>query len=222
MSKKNIDYSLYLCTDRNLMTTATIEESVEQAIQGGVTVVQLREKDISTLEFLKLARRVKAITQKYSVPLIINDRLDIALAINADGVHLGQSDMPCKIARLLLGKNKIIGVSATNLEEALQAKKDGADYIGVGAMFPTGTKTDAKYVSTDELRHIRNSVGDLPIVAIGGISETNIDKLAEQVDGIAVISAIVAKPDIQAAAKNLKGIFCSEKAKKEANILGDF
>jgi len=211
MDLKNIDYTLYLCTDRDLMTTSTIEESVEQAIKGGVTVVQLREKDISTLEFLKLARRVKQITQQNNVPLIINDRIDIALAIGADGVHLGQSDMPCRIARLLLGKNKIIGVSATTLEEAIQAQKDGANYIGVGAIFPTSTKSDAKYVSTEELRRIREAVGTLPIVAIGGINENNIPELTDSVDGIAVVSAIVAQKNITDAAKNLRTIFTSGK-----------
>ena len=142
--KNKIDYTLYLCTDRDLMSTDTIEESVEQAVKGGCTVVQLREKNCSSKEFYELAVRVKEITDRYHVPLIINDRVDIALAVDAAGVHIGQSDLPASVVRNIIGKDKILGVSAARREEALKAVEDGADYLGVGAMFATNTKTDAR------------------------------------------------------------------------------
>ena len=134
------DYTLYLCTDRDLMSTPTLEEAVEAAIRGGVTIVQLREKNCSSREFYDTAVSIKAICDRHQVPLIINDRLDIALAVDAAGVHVGQSDLPADKARAILGPDRIIGVSTATPEEALKAKADGADYIGVGAMFATGTK----------------------------------------------------------------------------------
>lgn len=142
--KNKIDYTLYLCTDRDLMSTGTIEESVEQAVKGGCTVVQLREKHCSSKEFYELAVRVKEITDRYHVPLIINDRVDIALAADAAGVHIGQSDLPASVVRDIIGNDKILGVSASRLEEAVKAVEDGADYLGVGAMFATNTKADAR------------------------------------------------------------------------------
>ena len=156
--KPRVDYTLYLCTDRSLMTTDTIEEAVELAIKGGVTVVQLREKDCVGREFLEIAKSVKEVTDAYEVPLIINDRVDIAMAIDADGVHLGQKDIPAQTARELLGPDKIIGVSAYNSELALQAQKDGADYIGVGDVFGTSTKTDRHHVELEEVIRIRQEV----------------------------------------------------------------
>ena len=143
MKKQEIDYTLYLCTDRDLMSTDTIEEAVEQAVKGGCTVVQLREKDCSSLEFYETALRVKKITDQYKIPLIINDRVDIALAVNADGVHVGQDDLPAASVRRILGGDKVIGVSAGSVREAVKAREDGADYLGVGAMHATSTKTDA-------------------------------------------------------------------------------
>lgn len=201
--KNKIDYSLYLCTDRELMTSATIEESVEAALRGGATVVQLREKACSSREFYELGLRVKGITDAYGAPLIINDRVDIALAVAAAGVHVGQSDLPCRAVRSLVGENGLVGVSASSLEEAVQAQQDGADYIGVGAMFATGTKTDAELVTMEELERIRLAV-QIPIVVIGGINRRTIPLFrGKGIDGIAVVSAIVAQPDAEAAARDL-------------------
>lgn len=201
-----VDYSLYLVTDRKMMKTPTIEEAIEQAILGGVSIVQLREKNISTLEFVNIAKNVKNITSKYNIPLIINDRLDIALAIDADGLHIGQDDMPLSIARKILGKNKIIGVSARNLEEAVNANKDGADYLGVGAMYSTNTKADAKITSMDELQKICNQV-NIPIVVIGGINTKTIPNFKNyNIDGFAVVSAIMAENNVKEATQNLKSI----------------
>lgn len=205
--KPSIDYSLYLITDRELMSAPTLEEAVEQAIFGGATLVQLREKNASSMEFYRMALRIKAITDRSGIPLIINDRADIALAVNADGVHIGQSDLPAPAARRVIGENKILGVSASSLAEAVEAERGGADYLGVGAMFPTGTKTDAKQVSMEELRKIR-SVVFLPTVAIGGINETTAQNFAGVgIDGIAVASALMAAKDIAAAARELKAAF---------------
>ncbi len=204
MNKADVDYTLYLCTDRRLMTCDTIERSVELAIAGGATVVQLREKDCSSREFYELALRVKAVTSKANVPLIINDRLDICQAAGADGVHLGQSDLPCSIARKILGDSMIIGVSAANPEEALKAQKDGADYLGVGAVFATSTKTDTRVVTPETIREIRAAV-TIPFVVIGGVNVNNISSLyGLGINGAAVVSAIVAKDDIESAAREMR------------------
>lgn len=201
------DYSLYLVTDRSLMTTDTLSEAVEQAILGGCTMVQLREKNISSLDFFKLATEIKAVTDSFGVPLIINDRIDIALAVHATGVHIGQSDIPAAIVREIIGDDMLMGVSASSVSEAIQAQKDGADYLGVGAMFPTGTKTNATIVSIKELQNIRQSVA-LPIVAIGGINKENAGLFHDMgIDGLAVVSAIIAQPNIRQAASELKRIF---------------
>lgn len=202
--KKQTDYSVYLCTDRDLMSTQTLEEAVEEAIKGGATLMQLREKHCSSKEFYETAVSVKKITEKYNIPLIINDRVDIALAVDAEGVHVGQSDLPAKVVRKILGKDKIIGVSARNSELAVKAYEDGADYLGVGAMYATSTKKDAKVITMEELVKIRNSV-PIPIVVIGGVNENNIsDFKGTGIDGVAVVSAIISKPDIEEAARNLK------------------
>lgn len=186
------DYTLYLVTDRSLMSTATLIEAVEQAILGGCTMIQLREKNISSLDFYRQSVEVKKITEQYHVPFIINDRIDIAIAVNADGVHIGQSDIPAAIARDLIGTDMLLGVSAASVKEAVQAANDGADYLGVGAMFPTGTKTDANYVSIEELKKIRHAV-NLPIIAIGGINKGNIKQFHDTgINGLAVVSAIIA------------------------------
>ena len=201
--KGNIDYSLYLCTDRDVLVDTDIYTGVEEAIKGGVTVVQIREKSLGTLEFYNIAIKIKSITDKYKVPLIINDRIDIAQAIDAAGVHLGQSDMPADIARSIIGNNKILGVSATNLEEAQKAERQGADYVGVGAMFPTTTKDDARAVSVQCLKEIKESIS-IPVVAIGGINEENVTLLKPaNIDGIAVVSDILGKKSIKAAAEKL-------------------
>ena len=202
--KTKIDYTLYLVTDRNLMSCDTIEQSVEQAIAGGASIVQLREKDCSSREFYELALRVKKITQPKGVPLIINDRIDICLAADADGVHLGQSDIPCRTAREILGNDKIIGVSAALPEEAVQAQNDGADYLGVGAVFTTSTKSDTRAVSPDIIKKIRSAV-TIPFVVIGGINSDNIKQLyGLGINGAAVVSAIVAQNDITAAAREMR------------------
>lgn len=201
---KYVNYSLYLVTERSLLQNIELEQAVEEAILGGTTLVQLREKNISTMEFYKIAVDIKKVTDKYNVPLIIDDRLDIALAVDAAGIHVGQSDMPCEIARKLVGKDKIVGVSAGSVEEALKAQKDGADYLGVGAVFPTGTKKDATDVSMETLKEIVQKVS-IPVVAIGGVSQDNVDKLADTgIDGISVISAILGKKDVRKAAEELK------------------
>lgn len=202
-----IDYTLYLCTDRSLMSTPTLEEAVEAAIRGGVTMVQLREKDCSSREFYDTALSIKKITDHYQVPLIINDRLDIALAVDAAGLHIGQSDLPAAVARRILGPGKLLGVSAARPEEAKKAQAEGADYLGVGAMFATGTKKNTRPVSMEQLAEIRRAV-DIPIVAIGGINENNCAQFkGTGVDGLAIVSAIIAKPDIEEAAGNIKKIF---------------
>ena len=201
--KPDMNYTLYLCTDRRLMTTDTLEEAVELAIQGGVTVVQLREKDCTSREFYEEAEKVKAITDAYEIPLLINDRLDIALAVGADGVHLGQTDIPVWAARDILGADKIVGATANTLEKAEEAWKSGADYLGVGDFFGTSTKADTIHVTLEELAAIKKQV-EIPVVAIGGINAENISSLkATGVDGAAVISAILAKRDITAAAETL-------------------
>lgn len=204
MNKADIDYTLYLCTDRRLMTCDTIERSVELAIAGGAAVVQLREKDCSSREFYELALKVKAVTSKKNVPLIINDRLDICQAVGADGVHLGQSDIPCSIARKILGDSAIIGVSAATPEEAVQAQRDGADYLGVGAVFATSTKTDTRVVTPETIREIRAAV-TIPFVVIGGVNKDNISSLyGLGINGAAVVSAIVAQDDIEGAAREMR------------------
>ena len=201
--KHGIDYSLYLCTDRRLMTSPTIEASVESALRGGTTVIQLREKDCSSREFYELGLRVKKITERYNAPLIINDRVDIALAVGAAGVHVGQGDLPCKVVREIVGPDMIVGVSAATLDEAVQAEEDGADYLGVGAMYATATKTDTRPVSMEEILKIRAAV-KIPIVVIGGINKQTLGNFkGTGVDGLAVVSAIVAQPDPEAAAREL-------------------
>jgi thiamine-phosphate pyrophosphorylase len=203
VSFNKIDYTLYLVTDRNILAGRDLLKSIEEAIDGGATLVQLREKDVSTLEFLNIALKVKAITDKHNIPLIINDRLDIALAADAAGLHIGQEDLPLKIARKLLGYTKIIGVSTSNVNEAIEAENGGADYVGVGAMFPTDTKKDADSVTLEELHRIKNSIS-IPVVAIGGINKSNIKSVINAgADGAAVISAVLGEKDIKSACLSL-------------------
>lgn len=191
------------------MSSPTIEESVEKAIKGGAGVIQLREKDASGRSFLRIAESVHAITRRYGIPLIINDRVDIALAVGAEGVHLGQDDIPARDARRIIGPDMILGVSASSLEEARQAERDGADYLGVGAMNPTMTKSDADTVTVDELKAIRAAVS-IPIVIIGGINFSTIGHYRGiGVDGIAVVSAVVAADDPERAARELKAAWLS-------------
>lgn len=205
MTDKNaVDYTLYVCTDRSLMSSKTVEESVERAAAGGAGIIQLREKNCTSREFYELALRVLKITRAYNIPLIINDRIDICLAADADGVHLGQKDIPCAAARRILGRDKIIGVSAALPQEAAAAQADGADYLGVGAVFGTSTKKDTRPVTPDVIREIRQAV-TIPFVVIGGITPENITSLyGLGINGAAVISSVISKPDITEAAKIMK------------------
>lgn len=205
-SNKNVDYSLYLVTDKNVLKGNDFIKSIEEAILGGITVLQLREKDTCSSEFYRLALQVKELTTKYNIPLIINDRLDIALAVDADGLHVGQNDLPANVARAIIGEDKILGVSTATLEEARKALEDGADYIGVGALFPTDTKADTRGVSLLQLKQIKEGV-NIPVVGIGGINEGNIEAVFNTgIDGAAIVSAILGKSDVRAAATLLKEI----------------
>lgn len=201
----NIDYSLYLVTDREILKGRDLKKAVEDSIKGGVTIVQVREKDISTREFYDVALSVKQVTDYYKVPLIINDRLDIAQAVNASGVHLGQSDMELTIARKILGQDKIIGISAGTAEEAKIAEKNGADYIGAGAIFFTGSKKDIDTpIGTEGLNKVCTSV-NIPVVAIGGVNSENAEAVLKAgADGLSVISAILGYDDVKVAASKLK------------------
>ncbi|GHV43760.1 thiamine-phosphate synthase [Spirochaetia bacterium] len=195
---------LYLCTDRILSLGRPITQALDAAIAGGVTMVQLREKDASTREFYDIALEVQRITKKHQVPLVVNDRLDIALAIGAEGLHLGQSDLPLREARRLAGDRMFIGVSANTVEQARIAEAEGADYLGVGAVFPTGSKSDVNTVGLERLREIRGAV-NIPIVGIGGIGPANIrEVMTTGIEGAAVISAILSQPDIAEAASALR------------------
>ena len=203
-----IDLSLYLVTD-NSDDVDRFLNTIEEAIKGGVTVVQIREKTADTLDFYNLALKVKEITTKYDVPLIINDRVDVALAIDADGVHVGQSDMPCDVTRRLMGPNKILGVSAATVEEAKKAERDGADYIGTGAVFPTATKDDADSVTKEELIEIVKSI-NIPVVAIGGINLDNASQLTDTgIAGLSVVSAIMSSDNPKKSSEELLNIFNS-------------
>ena len=204
----HIDLSLYLVTD-NSDDVEKFLNTIEEGIKGGVTVVQIREKTADTLDFYNLALQVKEITKKYDIPLIINDRVDVALAIDADGVHVGQSDMPCDITRKLIGPDKILGVSAATIDEAKKAESDGADYIGTGAVFPTKTKDDAPSVTKQELKEIVESI-NIPVVAIGGITLDNANQLTDTgIAGLSVVSAIMSSENPKKSSEKLLNIFNS-------------
>jgi thiamine-phosphate pyrophosphorylase len=197
---------LYAVTDRYWLKDHTLLEEVENTLKGGATFIQLREKNLEEEKFMKEAIEIQALCKKYKVPFVVNDNVDIAVAMDADGVHVGQSDMEAGEVRKKLGPDKIIGVSACTVEQAVLAEKRGADYLGVGAVFPTGSKDDAEDVSHDTLKAICDAVS-IPVVAIGGITKENVWELqGSGIDGIAVISAIFAQPDIQAATMELKKI----------------
>ena len=198
------DLLLYAVTDRHWLGKRSLSEDVEKALEGGCTFIQLREKDLPFDELKKEAEELKELCRKYSVPFVINDNVEIALETDADGVHVGQSDMEASNVREILGSDKIIGVSAQNVEQAIAAEKMGADYLGVGAVFPTDSKKDADYVSFEVLREICNAVS-IPVIAIGGIGMENVMELKNSgICGIAVISAIFGKEDIKEAAVILK------------------
>jgi len=207
MKLKNIDYSLYLVTDRGLAHGRSTLEIVSAAVKGGATVVQLREKDCSTRQFIEEALNIRDFLKTRNIPLIINDRLDVAQAAKADGVHLGQTDMPLEMARGILGDTMIIGISAESLQNAIEAEKGGADYLGVSPIYATPTKTDtALPLGLNGLREIRKAV-KLPLVGIGGLNRDNAaDVICSGADGVAVVSAIVAAADPETAASELKKI----------------
>lgn len=199
------DLRLYAITDRRALPAGvTLAQAVEAALEGGVTYLQLREKRASAGEILALARTLLPLCRARRVPLLINDRVDIALAAGADGVHLGQDDLPLPEARTLLGPDRILGATAHTVEEALRAQAEGADYLGVGAMFPTGTKTDTVPTSADTLKAICAAVS-IPVVAIGGVNAQNLPTLAGTgIAGAAVVSAIFSQSDLTAAARTLR------------------
>lgn len=194
---------LYAITDRTWLNGRSLEDVVEQSLMGGVDIIQLREKNLDFNSFLESAIKIKKLTEKYNVPLIINDNIEVCRQSNADGVHIGQGDTPLSKARKVLGKDKIIGVTAKTIQQALEAQLNGADYLGVGAMFGSTTKKDAIPLTFQQLADIRKSI-TIPIVAIGGINANNIDKFANtNVDGIAVVSAVYGQTDIKSATENL-------------------
>ena len=195
---------LYAVTDRSWVGIQTLLEQIESSLLGGTTLVQLREKDLSDCEFIQEAISVKRLCERFGVPLLINDNVNVALRSGADGVHLGQDDLPLQEARKMLGPNKIIGISTHTVEEAMKAEQGGADYVGVGSVFATQTKLDANVLSIDYIREICQAV-TIPVVAIGGIKEENMDVLRNTgVAGIAVVSAIFGQPDIEIATLRLK------------------
>ena len=201
---KTFDTSLYFITDSTGFTEEEFLRRTEAALQGGVTFLQIREKDRSTREYIALAEKVHSLTRKYNVPLIIDDRVDVALAMDAEGVHVGQSDMPVATARRLLGKEKIIGATAKTVPQAMEAYEQGADYLGVGAIYPTTTKVKTVLTSTDTLRDICDAV-PIPANAIGGLNKDNIDVLAGiPIAGVCVVSAIMKADDPKVAAEDLK------------------
>ena len=198
------DLLLYAVTDRAWLNGRTLYEQVEEALQGGATFIQLREKNLDQEHFMEEAVELKKLCRQYHVPFVINDNVEIAARIDADGVHVGQSDMEAGDVRSKLGPDKILGVSAQTVEQAVLAEKRGADYLGVGAVFRTGSKADADDVSHETLKAICEAVS-IPVIAIGGISVNNASQLKETgICGIAVISAIFAQKDITAATKELK------------------
>lgn len=207
-SKEEIKKSmcLYAVTDSMWLGNRTLPEVVKEALEGGATFLQIREKNLAYPEFVKLATEVKAVTDAYHIPYVVDDDVELAKEIDADGVHIGQSDLALVEARRVLGPDKIIGVSAHSVAEAIEAEKNGADYLGVGSVFTTSTKLDAEAVSKATLKEICEAVS-IPVVAIGGIQKDNMLQLkGTKVDGVAVVSAIFAAPDIQQAAKELRRV----------------
>lgn len=201
---KTEDLVLYAVTDRHWLRGETLVSQVEKAVKGGATFIQLREKKLNTEEFMSEAKEIQKLCRKYNVPFVINDNVEIAKEIGADGVHVGQEDMASGEVRKILGDGKIIGVSAHNVKEALEAQSNGADYLGVGAAFPTGSKDDVNVISHDEIKAICEAV-NIPVIAIGGINIDNISELnGTGICGVAVISAIFAQDDIENATAKLR------------------
>jgi len=200
----HVDYSLYLVTDREILKGRDLLEAVAEAIKGGVTLLQLREKELSSRDFFSIAVKMKELANACGIPLIINDRLDIALAVDADGLHIGQEDLPIEVARKIWGPGKILGYSVANVEEAVYGEKYGADYLGAGPVFPTGSKSDAgRPLGIEGLKRIKERVS-IPVVGIGGIGPANIAEVKKSaIDGISVISAILGSQDSEGTARNL-------------------
>ena len=204
--KLKIDYSVYLVTDTGFLQGRDFAACIEAALKGGVTLLQYRDKNADSRVLLERALLLKKICAVYHVPLLINDRLDIALAVQADGVHVGQSDLPVTVVRRLLGEQAVIGASAHNPEEARQVLADGADYLGCGAVFGTTTKNDAGYLGLDGLQSIRQAV-TAPLVGIGGVNSTNFEQVLQTgVNGAAIVSGILAADDIEAEVRKFKTI----------------
>ena len=204
MNCKKDDLLLYAVTDRSWLDGGTLYHQVEQALEGGVTFVQLREKELEEEQFFREAKELRELCRRYRVPFVVNDHVEIAVRADADGIHVGQSDMEAGDVRKRLGPDKIIGVLVQNVEQALLAQKRGADYLGVGAVFHTDSKTDASAVSLETLRAVCEAV-EIPVIAIGGIGEENVMELAGSgICGVAVISAIFAQPDLKTAAMKLR------------------
>lgn len=202
--KKQLDTTLYLVTDSSYHTEETFLRTVEEALKGGVTLVQLREKERSARDYLRLARRVKELTDRYQVPLLIDDRVDVAAAADAAGVHVGQSDIPAAEARKILGPDKIVGATAKTVEQAVEAYQQGADYLGVGAIYPTTTKVKTVLTKVSTLEEICRAV-PIPVNAIGGLNTGNMDILAgTHIAGICVVSAIMKAEAPGKAAAELK------------------
>ncbi len=204
---KKLDTTMYFITDSTNYTEDEFLYRVEEACKGGVTLIQLREKESTTREYLSLAEKVHEITRKYDIPLIIDDRVDVALAVNAEGVHVGQSDMPVNIARKLMGGDKIVGATAKTVPQAIEAYEQGADYLGVGAIYPTTTKVKTVLTSVDTLKEIVKAV-PIRVNAIGGLNKDNIHVLKDSgIDGICVVSAIMKADNPCAAARELREAF---------------
>ena len=207
LNVKKLDTTLYFVTDSTVVPKENFLSSVDAACRGGVSLVQLREKKASTREYLELAEKVHTITKRYGIPLIIDDRVDIALAIDAEGVHVGQSDMPVAIARKLMGPNKIVGATTKTVPQALEAYEAGADYLGVGAIYPTTTKVVTILTSVDTLKEIVKAV-PINVNAIGGLNKDNIHVLkGSGISGICAVSAIQKAADPEVAARELKAAF---------------
>lgn len=201
---KQFDLSLYLVTDRHCLRGRDFYEAVEEALRAGVTLLQLREKELGMEELLAEGKKVKALCRKYHVPFLVDDNVEAAKILGADGVHLGQEDEAIQKARAVLGQEAIIGISAHNLEEALEAQAQGADYLGVGALYPTGSKKDASVLPPGRFREIIQAV-QIPVVGIGGIHEAQLDQVMDQgAAGCAMISAILGAEDITAAVVRMK------------------
>lgn len=205
LSKESL--RLYAVTDRMWLGSESLADQVEESIKGGVTFVQLREKKISFEEYVKIGKEIKKVTDKYQIPYVINDSVEVAIACGADGVHVGQKDMEGSDVRKRIGNDRILGISVQTVEQALLAEEKGADYLGVGAVFTTSTKLDAEEVSYDTLKAICEAVS-IPVIAIGGISKQNILKLKDSgIEGVAVISAIFAQKNICEASREMRRLF---------------